>query len=159
MKTWNTMEVEKAGWPRGEWDNEPDKAHWIDELTGLDCLIVRNNIGGLCGYVGIPGGHKYFEKHYDAVDVDVHGGLTFSDKSDESEELKESEGICHPKKCAANNNVWWLGFDCVHGGDLVPSFLAHRKCLHRPDATDIYRGFDYVKSQVEELAKQLCITS
>jgi len=153
MKTWNTMD--KADWPSGEWDNEPDKAHWVDESTGLDCLIVRNQLGGLCGYVGIPDGHKYFEKGYDDVhddtDIDVHGGLTFADKC--SDETDESKGICHSKECAANDNVWWLGFDCIHGGDLAPSSIPHALF----DSGDVYRDFDYTKNQVTQLAKQLAV--
>lgn len=72
--------IDKSAWPRrGEWDDEPDKAQWIDETTGLDCLIVRNGVGALCGYVGVPEGHPMYRKHYDEVDVRAHGGLTFSD--------------------------------------------------------------------------------
>lgn len=50
-----------------EWDNEPDRKHWIDADTGLDCLIVRNGLGGkgaLCGYVGVPKGHPWYGKDY-----------------------------------------------------------------------------------------------
>lgn len=34
--------IDKTGWPIGQWTNEPDKVQWIDEATGLDCLIVRH---------------------------------------------------------------------------------------------------------------------
>ena len=53
MKTFKTKD--KTNWPsRGPWDNEPDKAQWIDEASGYDCLIVRGGGGALCGYVGVP---------------------------------------------------------------------------------------------------------
>jgi hypothetical protein len=71
--------VDKSTWPRGAWDQEPDKVQWIDEATGLDCLIVRNGGGALCGYVGVGPSHPSHQQDYNDVDVDVHGGLTFSD--------------------------------------------------------------------------------
>jgi hypothetical protein len=51
-------------YPAGPWDNEPDKAQWIDEATGLDCLIVRNKMGSLCGYVGVASDHPWHGKAY-----------------------------------------------------------------------------------------------
>jgi hypothetical protein len=52
--------IDKTLWPRGEWDDEPDKMQWQDEATGLPCLIVRGPVGALCGYVGVPEGHPCF---------------------------------------------------------------------------------------------------
>ena len=49
------------GIPPGPWDNEPDKIQWVDETTGLDCLMVRNWWGSWCGYVGVPEGHPLYE--------------------------------------------------------------------------------------------------
>ena len=146
MKTWNN--IDKSDWPRGKWDNEPDKAHWIDDKTGLDCLIVRNGSGALCGYVGIPKDHEFFEKCYVDVDddIDVHGGLTFADKCHPTK--NEGEGICHPKKGSANDIVWWLGFDCAHWNDISPAFF-------RIHGDSVYRDFGYVRDQVSGLAKQL----
>lgn len=60
MKTWTT--VDKSDWPTGEWHQEPDKAQWIDQATGLDCLIVRGPFGALCGYVGVPQSSPYLRK-------------------------------------------------------------------------------------------------
>lgn len=49
----------------GQWKDEPDKLQWIDEKTGLDCLIVRNpNALNLCGYVGVPKTHPLYKKGY-----------------------------------------------------------------------------------------------
>jgi len=33
-----------------EWENEPNRKHFVDEATGLDCLIVRSPTNALCGY-------------------------------------------------------------------------------------------------------------
>lgn len=72
--------IDKAEWPRGAWDDEPDKIQWQDEATGLPCLIVRGPSGALCGYVGVAPGHPWHGKDYDDCGVDVHGGLTFASK-------------------------------------------------------------------------------
>lgn len=57
--------VDKASWPRGEWDNEPDKVYWIDNETGLPCLIIRGPVGSLNGYVGVPIYHPAYGLSYD----------------------------------------------------------------------------------------------
>lgn len=122
MKTWNNK-YDKSGWGDGPWQEEPDKAHWIHGC--LDCLIVRNSMGALCGYVGVPHDHLYYGEHYSNVDVTCHGGLTFSDPCrDEADEF----GICHPEEECAHRDVWWLGFDCGHAMDFIPCH-PHINCL------------------------------
>lgn len=64
-----------------------------------DIITFANN--WYCGYVVIPVGHPLYEVHYDDtynsnMDVEVHGGLTYSDTTI----LKTGE--------------WLLGFDCNH---------------------------------------------
>ena len=66
MQTIEYKTVDKSNWERGEWDNEPDKKQWLDEATGLPCLIVRAPVtGSLCGYVGIAPEHPLFAIGYD----------------------------------------------------------------------------------------------
>lgn len=66
METLEYFTQDKTDWPRGEWDNEPDKKQWKDEETGLPCLIVRSKAtGSLCGYVGVGKKHPLYRKHYD----------------------------------------------------------------------------------------------
>lgn len=55
---------DKKAWGHGPWQDEPDKISWVDEATGLDCLIVRNHGGALCGYVGVPETHPLFGLGY-----------------------------------------------------------------------------------------------
>lgn len=155
MKTWTT--VDKSKWPlRGEWDQEPDKAQWIDEKTGLDCLIKKNSMGALCGYVGVPQSHPLFGKRYDAADLSVHGGVNFADACEP--DADEERGLCHTAQDAANEIVWWFGFDCAHSRDLKPAFTLHLP-PHLADMltmwNETYRNFEYVKSDVESLAAQL----
>lgn len=55
-------------------------------------------------YVEIPEGHKLYGKHYDDIDIDVHGGLTYSD------------GYLGPIK---DKNLWFIGWDYAHAGDYM----------------------------------------
>jgi hypothetical protein len=93
MKTIEYKTIDKSDWPRGPWDNEPDKMQWPDEATGLPCLVVRGPMGSWCGYVGIPSTHPAYGKEYsaDGLELSAHGGLTFSDKcsSHTGKEFKE----------------------------------------------------------------------
>lgn len=141
MKTWIIPERKPA--MAGPWYDEPDKAHWVDETTGLDCLIVRNRLGALCGYVGVPPAHPWHGKDYDDVYADVHGGLTYADRCQEDEE----HGICHLPEPGRPDDVWWLGFDCAHAGDLVPG-------AGRVSPYETYRELNYVRDEVARLARQ-----
>lgn len=135
----------KEGWPSGPWLEEPDKRQWQDPETGLPCLIVRNPIGALCGYVGVAEGHPLFGLDYMRVYVNVHGGLTFSGACQESSPAESS--ICHV--VAGDEKVWWLGFDTAHLGDLIPGMPNHRWW------DEYYRDLRYVEMQVKSLAKQI----
>lgn len=129
----------------GPWSDEPDKVQWIDEATDLDCLIVRNHMGALCGYVGLPPGHSLHGLGYGEIDedVDVHGGLTYAAP------CQEDGTICHVPEPGRPADVWWFGFDCAHAGDIVPDF---RFTFHG----DTYRDIAYVRAECAALAAQLC---
>ena len=74
--------------------------------AGLSCAVVMNREAqNRCGYVRVPLGHAMHGQHYDKVDVEVHGGLTFSD-IEPCTEHKDGQG-------------WWFGFDCAHSNDLM----------------------------------------
>lgn len=151
MKTWTF--IDKTKWPeRGPWDNEPDKAQWLD-ASGLACLMVRAR-AHWCGYVGVPEGHPAFGKDYNDVEVEVHGGLTFAG-------LCQEEGtgprVCHIPEPGQPDRVYWLGFDCAHSGDKRPATDERQLQIERkyPISGDIYRDFDYVKAETGRLAQQL----
>jgi len=156
METKEYRTVGKADWIRGEWDDEPDKKQWQDESTGLPCLIVRGTSGALCGYVGVPEGHPAFEKGYDDVSqadgeyISVHGGLTFANRC--ADTADESKHICHKPAPGESDNVWWLGFDCAHSGDLCPSYAGRYGSTISGES---YKAMRYVESQVRKLAEQL----
>lgn len=140
----------RAKKPAPEWDNEPNRKHWVDEATGLDCLIVRGPLSALCGYVGVPSGHAWYGKGYFDIKVSVHGGLTYASACDETGK------ICHSHDKGDNvacEDVWWLGFDCVHLGDLAPKMgeLSPRYGF----AGDVYRNLAYVEAECKSLAAQV----
>src|SRR5690606_37087186 len=56
--------IDRSGWSSGPWDSEPDKIRWTDQITGLDCLIVRQRPGHLCGYVGVEPEHRLYKVNY-----------------------------------------------------------------------------------------------
>jgi hypothetical protein len=147
----------------GPWCSEYDKKQWIDPKTGLPCLVVRNDMGALCGYVGVPRGHPWYEKGYDSIDPypSVHGGLTYASRC--------YGKICHEVEPGEPDDVWWLGFDCAHAGDVTPAiamicgedsavgkaFGAISKAMSAWRRNgDEYRDVGYVEKEVADLALQ-----
>lgn len=159
-KEWTT--IDKAAWGPGPWVDEPDKVHFVDEATGLDGLMVRHDYSGhWCGYVGVPPGHPLHGKDYndcydDCPDLDVHGGLTYSNKCRGDD---EATSVCHVPEPGRPHDVWWLGFDCAHLGDLSPGRSMRERALGwEPlsfDMDDTYRDAAYVEAEVRSLAAQL----
>lgn len=79
MQTWTTV-PNKADWGPGPWVDEPDKAQWTDEATGLPCLAVRSrgSTGAWCGYVGVHADHPFHGVHFEddrLPEFDLHAGL------------------------------------------------------------------------------------
>lgn len=74
------------------------------ESNGLKCAIRKNHLGAFCGYVEVPEGHPFHEKHYWAdgsiENMPVHGGITYSGT------MLEKLGC-----------DWCLGFDMCHACD------------------------------------------
>lgn len=167
--------VDKTCWRDGPWRDEPDKAQWVDERTGLDCLIVRGPVGALCGYVGVGPDHPWHGRDYSegtptedepdgyyaedcpALALDVHGGITYAARCREGDD--ESVGVCHVPLPGRPTNVWWFGFDCAHAWDIAPGADARAVALgapwpwHAPD--EVYRTIGYVRAQCRDLAAQL----
>lgn len=168
--------------PPGPWDDEVDKMQWLDEKTGLPCLIVRGPLASLCGYVGVGRDHPWYGVEYSQSctrcegkgktwcdhspdsNIGVHGGLTFSGfcRTEEGD-----HGICHVVEPGEEAVVWWFGFDTAHAGDLIPGMIAtltevHKKLqLEDPahwrdyERSETYKDIEYVKAEVARLAEQL----
>ncbi len=85
---------------------------------------------------------------YQDLDVEVHGGLTFSGVGDNY--IGRREGFK------------WFGFDCAHAWDYCPPTdpIVHK--IHvditgrtGPGGHETYRNWEYVKREVMNLAEQL----
>lgn len=149
--------VDRTGWAEGPWDDEPDKVQWTDPVTGLPCLIVRHGyMGHLCGYVGVPPGHRYH-------------GVMWSDLPNDSptwnvnysafcQHGDEHDSVCHVPDPGEPDDVWWFGFDCGHYNERQPGMEAALDSLGSPLAHDSwltareYRTVDYVMKRCAELA-------
>lgn len=146
--------LDKSEWLPGPWQSEPDKVQYRDETTGFPCLIVRGPSGALCGYVGVSPGHPWHGVDYNGVMVgddeyvDVHWGLTYADKCQHSTD--PSQHICHIPAPGEPDDVWWLGFDCAHSGDLTELKRSYGyACI-----TDTYRDIGFVEGECRKLARQ-----
>lgn len=154
------------------WEQEPDREEWtvsciaimrvkmhrskrIDKkwrkLYGfqpkpvqLQCLMIRRpDLLHWCGYVGVPRGHLIYKVHYDRVDAFVHGGLTFG------------------RMDRIKSGYYYVGFDCAHYNDYVPGYEALFSEIGGPPKSyqsfAIYRDYNFVKNETQELANQLMI--
>jgi hypothetical protein len=76
------------------------------EHAGLKCAVVQaREVQHRCAYVRVPPGHPLHGKPYDeTANLEVHGGITFS----EEEPCVEEDG-----------KGWWFGFDFAHFGDAM----------------------------------------
>jgi len=169
---------DRAGWPEGPWDTEPDAVLWRAKAPPhYPCQVSRCFNGAFGGYVAIPPGHPAHGLPLDELIgcFEVHRGLTFSGD--------------------AVADYWVLGFDCGHGavdyspgekalealyadawsrgapGQPMPEFLAKRaekakRAYVEPPPIDPenwetfigvqrYRRVAYVREHVENLAAQL----
>jgi len=148
LRIFNKNRVKNSGIkiPPGPWDSEPDMVEW--EFKNSICAIVRNSLESLCGYAGVYQGHPSYEKGYDEVECQAHGGLTFSSYqySDREHHLKNG------------NKVWYFGFDCAHSGDCIPGMsgllTSGVKAFEDP-IRGTYRNIGYVLAETEQLASQL----
>jgi hypothetical protein len=113
---------------------------------GYEWEVTSNRMGYRCGYVRVPQGHSWHGKGYDDVRTaddgwpDVHGGLTFA----------EADTDCGK---GGEDNAWWLGFDCAHGGDAPDPDLPgyHPRMSFMGDAI---RSTEYVAEECRKLADQ-----
>jgi hypothetical protein len=161
----HTAEEKEKWWGEGEWVNEPDLVSF--EHMGIQCKVLRMAIrelyakdfhvfgGYLNGYVAIPSDHPYYQKKYEDMNIECHQGLTFGEYSD----------------------THWIGFDCAHSGDYIPStehikktdpgmqewrdrdeVLKKRFNLHdSPIFKQIYRNIQFCIDQCKHIAEQLIL--
>ena len=137
----------KLFYPIRPWENEPDHAEWVQEISGYKCRISRmEGSGALCGYVGIPKEHRFWGVSYEEsnvelseIEVDVHGGLTYSEEG--------------------KDGYWYFGFDTTHANDFAPKLVELLIEFGRKDLPFHYcmnyKKWEYVEEQVFWLGKRL----
>lgn len=103
-----------------ETDNNNVKGFFLSDLTEyvseinedlkskeLEYLILKR--GCYNGYVALTKNHPYYGKDYDEFDVEVHGGLTFSEEIEYKGE-----------------KYWVVGFDTAHADDTAEYWTKER---------------------------------
>lgn len=143
------MIVPKSEWGPGPWQDEPDRVEF--KHHGFPCLLRRAPSGGWCGYVAVAPGHPWhgIEPRYD--EAEVHGGVSFTGAC--------SGEICHVPEPGEPDDVWWIGFDCNHYGDVGPADDAYWRSIGRPEFAvpgrhSSYKTVAYARAETERLAEQ-----
>ena len=127
--------------PDGPWLDEPHHLFFTDRETGYECRLRRNPSYAWCGYVEVPNNHPLFKQPWNKLNyhLDCHGGVTFWGYPSNTLSL-----------AFGDENTWWVGFDCSHGGDLSPISTLSIKL-----SDQIYRNLEYAQSQVKRLCTRL----
>jgi hypothetical protein len=126
--------------PPGPWHDEGDHEDFRSP-EDVPCIIHRNRVGAWCGYVAVPPGHPWHGANYTEVPAEVHGGLTYSDGCNGE--------ICHVPSHGESDDVWWLGFDCCHSGDMTFYDLVDGRIW-----AGVYKTADYARAETLRLAAQ-----
>ncbi len=108
-----TSDEKLTAWGLGEWVEEPDELNF--DYKGYKCLVERVyskhddiiELGHLCGYMVVPKGHVWHSKKTEEIDCDVHGGLTFGERS--------------------SHGDYMIGFDCAHARDYSPGLEVFKR--------------------------------
>lgn len=147
----------KAKAPKGPWTHEPDLVFWVDEATGLPCIMRRHTYYlTWCGYVGcpkdtpLPDDEAFIDDDTPPqMNIRVHGGLTGGLLGDG--ELPEDPKWAEFLPAVQWDNMTWPGFDCGHSGigDLSPVDAE----FESEEAQ--YRDQAFVENECTKLAAQL----
>lgn len=153
----------------GPWDKEPNEKEWITE--GLNCKMIRVEMGHWCGYVGVPEEHPWYNKSYldevhvpkellkRTIDIDKIGILNIMcSRVDEETQTADlwllvdvHGGLTYASMGTGGylpKGLWWFGLDCAHCDDLSPQ-MPHYV------TSGTYRDEEYVTNATVLLAKQL----
>ena len=100
---------------------------------------LRNHItwgGWGNGYVAVMPDHPLYEVDYNDVNVDVHGGLTYSGYADN---LRGFDNQMPPKS-------WVFGFDTLHTGDDMTQW---------PDKASVLAEAKRLQEQIDNYSKTI----
>lgn len=124
------------------------EAKWTTK-SGLLAVVVIHPAGHRCGYVAVSAENKNYGKNYDDINVDVHGGLTYSNNDK-----------TYPTE---SNDLWWFGYDCAHLGDARdPNLMRdeYKEIYNKGILRNFFEGetiktLEYCINECESLSTQL----
>ena len=132
------------------------KVEFDGYYKGFRYVIVFQSMGHRCGYVEIPKDNKLYGKDYEDININCHGGLTYSKFNNRNYPVEY-------------NNGYFIGFDCSHCGDGKNTDLAREydiigshtyKELKEietmfPIHGEEVRSFEYVKDECKSIIDQI----
>ena len=113
-----------------------DKFPFNFKYLDYDCLIIYND-GFHNGYVALTEKDVFYEMNYDDIDIDVHGGLTFSSFGNDMDYFQYND---------EGKKLYWIGFDCDHYGDVIMNGSWLWKCNKSPE---------YIVGEIFEMVHQI----
>jgi len=141
----------KQGFPPGKWLNEPDLCYWEHKLP---CLALRDmGMGIWKGFVAVDGYHPFYGKSVDellkipeAMEVffTVYGGIS-------------ATGRLPPKYKDYAKNLWWIGIETTHGGDLMPllKLEVENQDMDKVLSGQTYKDLRFIRKETNKLANLL----
>jgi hypothetical protein len=139
----------KRNFPEGSWLSEPDICSWDHKLP---CLALRDmQLGIWKGFVAIDGYHPFYGQCIDdllnvpaALEIFfcVHGGLSMS-------------GRLPAKYKKYAKNLWWIGMETSHGGDLMPLLKLEGEDVNNPTSSQTYKDLRFIRRETNKLASLL----
>ena len=110
-------------------------------MVSTSFQLINNKMfetGTANGYIAIQKNHDLYEKNYDEVWVDVHGGLTYS-------------GFM---KNTPYKDYWFLGFDTCHYGDDKIKWSLENVCIEALFLkNEIEKSFGRLNNNLSRLEK------
>jgi len=113
-----------------------------------------------CGYVGVLSAHPLYGIDYSSYSDEVndllhpHGGVTWVGHNPIGVDIADVPGSSSQIK-RLYENLWFIGFDCAHSGDLIPGMMTNKMLdimgSFSLQGTNVYRDYNYLSSQVTKL--------
>lgn len=110
-------------------------------------VCIFGSMSNRCGYVGVDKDHvlhgaDLLSQYGSYIDLEVHGGVTFSEGLSFIEEAK---------------HLWFIGFDCGHLNDAPDIEMAEKYNTYVRDAYSegVVRDLKYVVIEVFNLSRQM----
>ena len=171
-KEWFDLQPSRCMWEDGPWNKEPDRVQW--EHVGLPCLLIRNDLGAWCGYVGV-----YIESLlFGVTDIEIpsaHWDVNSFESSIYNDRLwlESPPPVDAPidldniEEAIENHvrvslRVWFFGFDCCHAGDLAPGMYAMYRQIKQMNGhifagerNVTYKDYAYVTRTCEQMAAEI----